>query len=342
MAKIVLAGGSGFIGQLLTQHFTAIGDQVVILTRKPGASTNQVQHVYWDGATAGPWVQHLEQATVLINLTGKSVNCRYTAKNKQEIISSRVNATHALGDALRQLQNPPRLWMNASSATIYRHAQDGPQDELTGEIGTGFSVDVCTAWENAFYTQNTPGTRKIALRLAIVLDKDGGVMPYYLNLARLGLGGWQGNGLQCFSWIHSRDVISSIDFLIAHEDLEGDFNLSSPQPIPNHRFMYSIRQALKISFGLKASKWMLEIGAFFLRTETELLLKSRWVVPARLQQAGYTFNVSTIDEAIQLCTSTPSKQVLNHPKTTAKRPNSPYLSLPKNHVSGIPFQGPIL
>ncbi|MFB9861697.1 TIGR01777 family oxidoreductase [Rufibacter immobilis] len=301
MAKIVLAGGSGFIGQLLSHHFLAKGDEVVILTRKPAAWQTPARQIYWDATGPGPWVQHLERTDVLINLTGKSVNCRYTQKNKQEIISSRVNATQALGDAVRELQRPPRLWINASSATIYRHAQDGPQDELTGEIGTGFSVEVCGKWENAFYAQHTPGTRKIALRLAIVLANEGGVVPYYLNLARLGLGGRQGNGLQCFSWIHARDVIGSIEFLMQHEELEGDFNLSSPRPVPNHHFMQTLRQALGISFGLRARKWMLEIGAWLLRTETELLLKSRWVVPTRLLQAGYQFQVQTIEEAVRLC-----------------------------------------
>ncbi|WP_192822239.1 TIGR01777 family oxidoreductase [Rufibacter sp. LB8] len=300
MAKIILAGGNGFIGRFLAQHFTGKGDNVIVLTRKPTSEPTAAKQVYWDAATAnGDWVQHLENADVLINLTGKSVNCRYTAKNKREIIASRVNATDALGQAIRQVQHPPKLWINAASATIYRHAIDGPQDELTGEIGTGFSVDVCTKWENAFYSQHTPAT----------LAPDGGVMPYYRNLARFGLGGRQGNGLQCFSWIHAQDVIHSIEFLMQHEELEGDFNLASPKPIPNHYFMTTIRQALRIKFGLRARKWMLKIGAFLLGTETELLLKSRWVVPARLLEAGYTFKVQTIEEAVKLCLPAP---VLGH------------------------------
>ncbi|MGV3540253.1 MAG: TIGR01777 family oxidoreductase [Rufibacter sp.] len=311
MAKIILAGGSGFLGQLLAQHFLAKGDEVVILTRKPTSLQPPARQVKWDAQTLGDWVQHLENADVLINLTGKSVNCRYTEKNKKEIINSRVNATHVLGEAVRQLQHPPKLWMNAASATIYRHALDGPQDELTGEIGTGFSVDVCCKWENAFYAQHTPGTRKIALRLAIVLAKDGGVMPYYLNLARLGLGGRQGNGLQCFSWIHAQDAIGSIEFLMQHEELEGDFNLASPRPVPNHRFMQTVRNALKRTFGLRARKWMLEIGALLLGTETELLLKSRWVVPTRLLQAGYQFQVPSIEEAMRLCTTKEIAPVLD-------------------------------
>ncbi|GGK76219.1 TIGR01777 family oxidoreductase [Rufibacter glacialis] len=307
MAKIILAGGNGFIGRFLTEHFTSKGHEVIVLTRKPSAQPTAARQVYWDAATpTGDWVQHLDHADLLINLTGKSVNCRYTEKNKREIISSRVQATYALGEAIRFVQNPPRLWMNAASATIYRHAQDGPQDELTGEVGTGFSVDVCCQWENAFYAQHTPTTRKIALRLAIVLAKEGGVMPYYLNLARLGLGGRQGNGLQCFSWVHAQDVIQSIEFLMRHEELEGDFNIASPKPIPNHYFMTTIRQALGVPLGLRARKWMLEIGAFLLGTETELLLKSRWVAPARLLQAGYTFQVRTIEEAVALCLPAPA------------------------------------
>ncbi|MBA9078239.1 TIGR01777 family oxidoreductase [Rufibacter quisquiliarum] len=301
MAKIIIAGGSGFIGQLLSQHFTGKGDEVILLTRKPSARQTPARHVQWDATHLGPWVQHLEKADVLINLTGKSVNCRYTQKNRRAIISSRVNATQVLGEAVRQLQSPPPLWVNAASATIYRHALDGPQDELTGEVGTGFSVEVCTKWENAFYSQHTPGTRKIGLRLAIVLAQGGGVMPYYLNLARFGLGGRQGNGLQCFSWIHAQDLINSLEFLIQHEELEGDFNLAAPRPVPNHLFMQTVRNALGRGFGLRARKWMLEVGAWLLRTETELLLKSRWVAPARLLQAGYRFQVNTIEEAVALC-----------------------------------------
>ncbi|WP_210490128.1 TIGR01777 family oxidoreductase [Rufibacter aurantiacus] len=301
MAKIILAGGSGFLGQLLTQHFTARGDKVIVLTRKPAQAQQGARQVYWDATTLGEWVQHLEDAEVLINLTGKSVNCRYHEKNKREIISSRVNATLVLGEALRKVENPPQLWINAASATIYRHALDRPQDELTGDLGQGFSVEVCQAWESAFFAQKTQNTRKIALRIAIVLDKAGGVMPYYLNLARFGLGGRQGNGLQCFSWIHAKDVIGSIEFLMRNQELEGVFNLSSPHPVPNHHFMKTVRQTLRAPIGLRATKWMLEIGALVLGTETELLLKSRWVLPTRLLQAGYVFKVPTIEKAVPLC-----------------------------------------
>jgi uncharacterized protein len=301
MAKVILAGGSGFIGQLLARHFLAKGDEVIIPSRTPAPPSGQAQQVYWDATTLGPWTQHLENADVLINLTGKSVNCRYHEKNKRVILSSRVKATQVLGQALGRLKQPPKVWLNAASATIYRHAQDRPQDELTGEIGKGFSVEVCQAWESAFFAQHTPGTRKVALRMAIVLDKDGGVMPYFLNLARFGLGGRQGNGLQCFSWIHAQDLVASIDFLIAQQGLEGVFTLSAPRPVPNHHFMRAVRKALKVPFGLPATRWMLEIGARVLGTETELLLKSRWVMPTRLLEAGYRFKVNTIEEAVKLC-----------------------------------------
>ncbi|WP_207434028.1 TIGR01777 family oxidoreductase [Sabulibacter ruber] len=303
MGRIILAGGSGFIGQLLTHHFTSQGNEVIVLTRTPGKGQSAAKHVYWDAKNLGEWVQYLEQADVLINLTGKSVNCRYHARNKREIIASRVNATLVLGQALRQLKSPPKLWINAASATIYRHALDRPQDELTGEQGAGFSVEVCQQWENTFFSQQLPGIRKVALRIAIVLAKEGGVMPYYLNLARFGLGGRQGNGLQCFSWIHAQDLVGSIDFLIQHEELEGVFNLSSPKPVPNHHFMRAVRDGLKVPFGLRATKWMLELGALVLGTETELLLKSRWVVPTRLQKAGYRFQVGSVEEAVRLCVS---------------------------------------
>lgn len=299
MAKIILAGGSGFLGQVLTKYFCALGDDVIVLTRTPTAET-QAKQVRWDAQTIGPWAQELEGADVLVNLTGKSVNCRYNQKNKAAIISSRVLATQVLGQAMQSLQKPPKVWFNAASATIYRHALDCPQDELTGEEGQGFSVEVCQQWEKTFFAQNTPGTRKLALRIAIVLDRDGGVMPYFLNLAKFGLGGTQGNGLQCFSWLHAQDFTNAIDFLVQHQELEGVFNLSSPRPVPNHHFMRAVRNALKVPFGLNATEWMLKIGAFVLGTETELLLKSRWVMPTRLLQAGYQFKVNTIEEAVQL------------------------------------------
>lgn len=301
MAKVVLAGGSGFIGKILAAHFTGKGDDVIVLTRGANKTVKAVQFVQWDGKTTGPWVAQLEGSDVLINLTGKSVNCRYNEKNKAEILNSRLNATRVLGEALGMLSAPPAVWINTASATIYRHAEDRPQDEYDGEIGEGFSVDVCKAWEATFFERNIPGIRQIGLRVAIVLGKDGGVMPYYLNLVKFGLGGKHGNGRQYFSWIHEIDLTAIIDLLISRSDLEGIFNVSSPNPIPNFELMRVIRQVLHMPFGLPANKWMLTIGSYILRTEMELVMKSRRVIPTRLLRAGYVFKVKAIREAVELC-----------------------------------------
>jgi len=256
--------------------------------------------VHWDGQSTGPWGNELENSDVLINLTGKSVNCRYNKKNKKEILRSRLDATKVLGTALAAMKSPPPLWINAASATIYRHAEDRPQDEYTGEFGTGFSVDVCKQWEAAFFEQDIPGIRKIGLRIAIVLGKNGGVMPYFFNLAKFGLGGRQGNGRQYFSWIHENDLAAIIDFLVANKRLKGIFNVSAPNPVQNNEFMAVVRKAVNMPFGLPATKWMLKIGVWLLRTETELILKSRWVIPGRLIEADYKFKVANIKQAVKL------------------------------------------
>ena len=298
MAKVVLAGGSGFIGQILSKHFAKNGDQVVVLTRSPQAAAPNVTQIYWDAKTAGAWVETLNGSDILINLTGKSVNCRYTETNKKEIFASRLQSTRILGQALKTVAQPPKIWINAASATIYRHAEDHPQDEFEGEIGSGFSVEVCRQWEQAFFEQEIPGVRKIGLRLAIVLGKDGGVMPYFKNLAKFFLGGKQGNGRQYFSWIYETDVTGVIDFLISKPEQEGIFNVSAPNPVPNSVFMAQLRKALNVPFGLDTPAWLLSIGSILIGTETELILKSRWVIPQKLLNAGYRFVTPTIQEAI--------------------------------------------
>jgi uncharacterized protein (TIGR01777 family) len=300
MAKVILAGGSGFIGNILARHFMGKGDEVIVLTRKGNSIINNIKHMHWDGCTTGEWVNELEGSNVLINLTGKGVNCRYNEKHKKEIFRSRLDATRVLGIALEMLNSPPPLWINAASATIYRHAEDRPQDEYTGELGTGFSVDVCKQWEATFLKQKIQGVRQIGLRIAIVLGKGGGVIPYFLNLTRFGLGGRQGNGKQYFSWVHENDVTGVIDFLIERKELEGIFNVSAPNPIQNSEFMQRVRSVVKMRFGLPAPIWALKIGVWLLRTETELILKSRWVIPTRLVNEGYKFKVENVKQAIAL------------------------------------------
>ena len=287
--KIVIAGGTGFIGQYLQKKFFEMGDAVTIISR-------QSPHVSWDDQEGV--VQSLEGAELLINLAGKSVDCRYNDKNKAEIFQSRTETTKVLGDALLQCKNPPSLWINSSTATIYRHAEDRPMTEDDGDIGTGFSVEVAKEWEKAFFSYRLPATRQAALRLAIVLGPGGGVMTPYRNLVRFGLGGVQGPGNQRFSWVHIEDVFRIMLFLMEQKKLSGVFNCSSPEPVTNREFMTHLRTMMNKKIGLPTPKWMLEAGAMFIKTETELVLKSRWVIPERLETAGYEFKYDTLEKAL--------------------------------------------
>ncbi len=289
--RIVIPGGTGFLGRYLAEYFAARGYEIVVLTRTPQPDASPARQVAWDGATPGAWAKELDGAAAVINLAGRSVNCRYHETNRRAIYDSRLHSTAAIGAAIAQCAQPPRVWLNSSSATIYRDARDRAMDEATGDIGTGFSVDVCQQWEQAFAAAVTPHTRKVALRTAIVFGHgSGGPFEAFHRLVRLGLGGRQGDGAQYVSWIHSEDFARAIVWLLEHEELSGAFNLAAPQPLPNHEFMRAFRQACGQPIGLPAMEWMLEFGAFFLRTETELLLKSRRVVPRRLLESGFQFN----------------------------------------------------
>ena len=302
--KIILVGGTGFIGQLLIDHWKDQPVDIVVLSRKPYASHGRVRYVVWDGETPGAWTTELDGADVLINLAGKSVDCRYTEQNKRLIIESRTRSTGILGEAIQRATNPPRLWINLASATFYRHATDRPMDELTGETGSSqpsyrFSEQVCRAWEQALWDTQTPQTRKVALRTSLVLGNQGGVFPVLRRLVRLGLGGQQGSGQQFVSWLHTSDFARIVDFIIANDAVSGAVNATAPNPIRNHDFMALLRRALHAPVGLPAAAWMLEIGAVLLRTETELVLKSRNVVPKKLLDAGFEFAFPTADEAIR-------------------------------------------
>lgn len=289
MPKVVIAGGTGFIGQYFERKFTDMGYDVAIISRNS-------PYIKWENKDE--IIQALENAEMLINLAGKSVNCRYNQKNREEILNSRVKTTKILGEAINACQNPPRLWINSSTATIYRHAEDRPMTEENGEIGTGFSVNVAKEWEQAFFSFECPKTRQIALRISIVLGDDGGVITPYKNLVKFGLGGVQGSGNQMFSWIHIEDLFNIILFLNKREDLNGVFNCASPNPITNREFMTSLRKKMNKTIGLPSPSWLLELGAIFIRTETELVLKSRWVIPERLEMSGYQFTYPTIDKAL--------------------------------------------
>lgn len=308
---IVIAGASGFIGSYLAATFEAEGARVSVIGRRSA-------DVHW-GDTAGI-TNLLEGADLLINLAGKSVNCRYGEAQRREILRSRIETTRELADAIEACRTPPPLWLNASTATIYRHAEDRPMTESTGEIGTGFSVSIATTWEREFFAKELPKTRRVALRMAIVLG-DGSALRPLIFLTRFGLGGpqidgrWPASrrrlaagtyhafgardGKQKFSWIHIADVLGSIRFIREHSEIDGIVNLSSPHPSDNRTMMRELRKAVGVRFGLPTWRWMLEIGSAIIRTEVELVLKSRWVAPERLTEAGYTFVHPDIAEALQ-------------------------------------------
>lgn len=288
--KIVVAGGTGFIGQYFTGKFQQGGFEVLIISRDR-------KYISWDDETR--MVAALEGAAALINLAGKSVDCRYNAKNKKLILDSRVETTRRLQAIIDKCKAPPKLWVNASTATIYRHSQDKAMAEDNGEIGSGFSTEIANAWEGAFFEKPTANIRKIALRISITLGKNGGVMKPYINLVKYGLGGRQGNGEQMFSWIHIEDVYRIIRFIMKNEDMEGVYNTSSPNPVKNKIFMRELRSILKPPFYLPSPKFLLELGAYFINTETELVLKSRWVIPKRLEEKGFEFQFRTLPEALQ-------------------------------------------
>lgn len=290
MRKVILAGGTGFIGEYFEKKFKELGYEVKIISR-------QKQHISWEDKLG--IINALEDTELLINLAGKSVNCRYNEANMNEIMNSRIRTTTLLGEAIQACNNPPTIWINSSTATIYRHAEDRPMTEEKGEIGSGFSVNVATSWEKTFFAFDLPKTRQIALRIAIVLGKDGGVIIPYRNLVKFGLGGVQGKGDQKFSWIHIEDLFKIVHFLKDKEELSGVFNCSSPEPVSNRELMNSLRKTMHVPFGLPSPKWILEIGSLLIKTETELVLKSRWVLPDRLEREGYKFTYKTLDKTLQ-------------------------------------------
>jgi uncharacterized protein (TIGR01777 family) len=299
--KIILAGGNGYLGTVLANHFKTLANEVIILSRKAAPNNGNIATIFWDGKTEGAWINHLAGADLLVNLCGKNVNCRYTEKNKKEIFDSRLIPTALLNKVIAGMDNPPKVFINITSATIYRHAEDRPQDEVNGEIGTGFSVAVCKAWEQTFFETETPATRKIALRMGFVLGKTDSAFPRLLNMAQFGLGGKQGNGNQYISWIYEQDVALLTEWLLQHPEVSGVLNCTAPQPVKNAMLMRIIRQNIKMPFGLPSPKWLLEIGALLIGTETELILKSRWVVPKRLLDLGFKFQFADINKAVQAC-----------------------------------------
>ena len=308
--KIVIPGGSGQVGTLLARTFHGEGHEVVVLSRRPIRVPWRA--VGWNGETLGDWCAEIDGCDVVINLAGRSVNCRYHAANRREMLHSRVNSTRAIGTAIAGADRPPRVWLQAGTATIYAHRFDAANDEATGIIGGSepdapdtwrFSIDVAQAWERAACEARTPRTRLVLLRSAMTMSPDaGGIFDTLRTLTRRGLGGRAGDGRQYISWIHEADFIRAIRWLIEREEFSGPVNLAAPEPLPNAVFMRILREACGMPVGLPAAKWMLEIGARFLRTETELILKSRRVVPGRLLDSGFAFQFPRWTEAARdLC-----------------------------------------
>lgn len=296
--KIILAGGNGYLGTVFAAYYSNIAEEVIILSRKPKAQEGNIKTVLWDGINDGEWTQAMEDADLLINLCGKNVNCRYNQKNREEIILSRVVPTLLLNKVVGKLNNPPALWINITSATVYRHAEDFPQDEETGQIGYGFSIDVCRQWEEAFFSMTVPNIRKVALRMGIVLGRNDSVFPRLLNLVKFGLGGKQGNGQQYVSWVHEQDAAKCTEWLLQHREITGIVNCTPPEAIKNTDLMCALRKSYGMPFGLPTPAWLLEIGARLIGTETELILKSRWVAPKRLLDSEYQFLFSKAEYAI--------------------------------------------
>jgi uncharacterized protein (TIGR01777 family) len=303
--KIVIPGGSGQVGTVLARAFHGDGHDVVVLSRRP--QTRPWRMAGWDGVTRGAWCREIDGSDVVINLAGRSVNCRYTARHRREILESRVRSTRVVGTAIAESPRPPRVWLQASTATIYAHRYDAPNDEATGMIGGEepdaprawrFSIDVARAWEGAFQEAATPATRKVLLRSAMTMSPDpGGIFATLLTLVRCALGGRAGDGRQFVSWIHFEDFVRAIQWLIDREAIAGAVNVASPHPLPNEAFMRILRRASGHFIGLPAPEWMLEMGAVVIRTETELILKSRRVVPGRLLENGFTFKYPHWNEA---------------------------------------------
>jgi len=296
MPRLVLTGGSGYLGRQLSSFFSEKGWDVTIVSRS--RPDFPARYVPWDGETMGNWAREIDGADAVINLAGKSVNCRYNEENKRAIRESRTKTTGLVARAISEAKNPPPVWLNASSATIYRDALDRPMDEATGEVGKGFSVDVVQAWEEAFFSPDLPRTRRVALRLAMAFGAGkGGVYEAFASLVKAGFGGPMVGGRQYVSWVHVHDFARACLFLIEHPEMEGAVNISSPNPRTNAQFLSDLRRSLKIPFALPTAKWQLALGALAKGTEVELLLKSRRVVPKRLLDAGFSFDFPQWNDA---------------------------------------------
>lgn len=300
MKKIILFAANGFIGEsiidFVKNHYPDC--ELTAVSRKPIPNLPQpFKHILWDGATKGKWAEELEAADLVINLAGKSVNCRYNEKNKAEILASRLDSTRIIGEAIQDCRQQPGCWINIASATIYAHTLDIPNTEENGIIGNGFSVNVCKAWEKQFFAFKDLPVRQLLFRCTIVLGKRGGVFPVLKKLAHAGLGGKMAGGEQQISWIHITDFCRALFFLF-EQNASGVFNIGSPNPVSNEAFQKELRKSLRIPYFINQPVWMLKLGAVFIGTETELVLKSRYVYPKGLTDQGFTFHFPTIHDCL--------------------------------------------
>jgi uncharacterized protein (TIGR01777 family) len=295
--RIVIPGGAGQIGRVLAEVLRRRGDEVVVLSR---GAAREPGVVAWDGRTLGAWASEVDGADAVINLAGRSVNCRYNKANLTEMLASRIDSTRAVAQAIEAAWRPPRVWLQASTATIYAHRFDAPNDEATGIIGGHepdvpgywrYSIEIAQAWERELAAADTPHTRKVAMRMGIMMapDRDG-VFGILHRLTRLGLGGPIAGGAQYMSWIHDRDLARAVIWLLDRDDVDGAVNLTAPEPLPQRELMRALRAAAGVPSGLGGTRWMIEIAAALHRTDSELLLKSRRVVPSRLLDAGFRFD----------------------------------------------------
>ena len=297
MKRIIITAANGFLGDNLCTHF-AKSYEVIALVRTLLPNTKNITYVKWDGKTLGDWKLHVDGAHALINLAGKSVDCRYTEENKRIILQSRLDSTQILAEAIEGCKVKPTIWINSASATIYAHSLEEANSESKHVIGSGFSVDVCQQWEKAFFEFIHNDVRQVALRTTIVLGEDGGAFPVMKKMVKFFLGGKQGKGNQMISWIHIDDFNKAVDHVLSHKEIEGVINIGSPNPVRNTDFMKKLRAACKRPFGLPAPKWLLKFGARIIKTETELILKSRFIQPEKLIETGFKFNYPTIDSAM--------------------------------------------
>lgn len=297
MERIIITAANGFLGEHLCAHFSK-SYEVIALVRNVLPNTENITYAQWDGRTLGDWQAHFEGAFAVINLAGKSVDCRYNEENKRLILQSRLESTRVIGQAIEACTVKPTVWINSASATIYAHSLEKPNSESKHQIGTGFSVDVCQQWEKAFFDFAPVNVRQVALRTTIVMGKDGGAFPVIKKMVKLLLGGKQGKGNQMISWIHIEDFCRAVDHVLHTEALTGAVNVGSPNPVRNAEFMKKLRTAARRKIGFPAPEWLLKFGARIIKTETELILKSRFIAPEKLIESGFEFNYPTLDLAL--------------------------------------------